>query len=145
MRCTWTGRINLFFCIFFAIPSSSRHEKRCQMVKRHLVVFHHSRNIPYWIFSENIFYLFSKSARASPESPPSANDKFTSIEKVNTEPPAPSNGLKKKLWSSNNSSSRYKERYAEINSGSPRVQWSYNIQKDSPNANLMKRSISYQD
>ena len=97
------------------------------------------------MLSENIFYHFSKSARASPESPPSANDKFTSIEKVITEQPAPSNGLKKKLWSSNNSSSRYKERYAEVNSGSPRVQWSYNIQKESPKANFMKRSISYQD
>ena len=97
--------------------------------------------------SVNIFFSnhFSKSARSSPESPPSATDKFTSIEKVDTEQPAPSNGLKKKLWSSNNSSSRYKERYAEVNSGSPRVQWSYNIQKDSPNANLMKRSISYQN
>ena len=29
----------------FAIPSSSRHEKRCQMVERLSVVFHHSRNI----------------------------------------------------------------------------------------------------
>ena len=32
------------FLHIFAIPSSSRHEKRCQMVERLFVVFHHSRN-----------------------------------------------------------------------------------------------------
>ena len=35
-----------FFHIF-GIPSSSRHEKYCQMLERLFVVFHHPRNIPW--------------------------------------------------------------------------------------------------
>ena len=37
-----------FFNIF-GIPSSSRHEKCCQMLERLFVLFHHSRNIPWQV------------------------------------------------------------------------------------------------
>ena len=37
-----------FFHIF-GIPSSSRHEKCCQMMERLFVLFHHSRNIPWGV------------------------------------------------------------------------------------------------
>ena len=36
----------LNFLHIFANPSSCSHEKRCQMLERVFVVFHHSRNIP---------------------------------------------------------------------------------------------------
>ena len=37
-------REKIFFCIFFSIPSSSRHEKRCQMSQRICCLFQCSRN-----------------------------------------------------------------------------------------------------
>ena len=48
------------FLHIFLIPSSSRHEKHCQMVERLFVVFHHSRNIPWLLY---IFYAFTIGAK----------------------------------------------------------------------------------
>ena len=39
---------DLNFLHIFAVPSSSRHEKCCQILERLFVVFHHSKNIPWF-------------------------------------------------------------------------------------------------
>jgi hypothetical protein len=44
------------FLAYFAIPSSSRHEKRFQKVEIHFVVIPHSRNIPCDCFKLSEFY-----------------------------------------------------------------------------------------
>ena len=46
--CPQKAAVRIQFLPYFGISSSSRHEKCCQMLKRLFVLFHHSRNIPFY-------------------------------------------------------------------------------------------------
>ena len=45
----------LNFLHIFAVPLSSRHQKRCQILERLFVVFHHSRNIVCMVLLSNLY------------------------------------------------------------------------------------------